>query len=567
MAAILLRIRTWWETADRTQKVVTIMGSLLLVTILGVTLLVASRPKMDILFRDLSPADQASVVDELTKIGIPVEYDRSGLVSVPSNKIAEAQAKLVTAGKLPSSGNLGYEELGKMGVMISPEVEKDRRTHVKEGMIASAIEQIQGVQKATVNISLGEKSPFIQSETNSSAVVTISESASNPITGEAAQAVKNLILRSVERLDPKNISIITNTGRTLFDGSSEANGQGLASARLLAERSEAKRREQSLQSRLDAILGPGNAIVSVPVLELNFDEKSEERTEKTPTETPVSEDSMGETMSTSDPLATGIAGATPNTPDTSNPTGSKTQGYSNNTKSKQYDVNTKHTVTKKATGTLTRLAYNVVVNSTKVTDLVPVTQTVKSELGPLAADPANFSAVVTGMPFDTTLKDNMAKTTAANASAESKQQMLSMLPVVALLLVGFMVVRAIAKTSKSQNVLVAAMPGGQMMQVGVSNDQYTEVDSDVAAMVAANPQATEAELQAAGVSSSQQGSQTVVVGGNGTELLFESADPAQLVVHGIPDKLHVPLEQLRKFSMEKPEKVALLLKSWLLEDK
>ena len=105
MAAVLLRLRTWWETADQTQKVVSIFGSLLLVVILGATFYFAGRPKMEVLFRDLSPQEQSSVVDELTKAGIALEYDRSGLVMVPSNKIAEAQAKLAGAGKLPTSGH------------------------------------------------------------------------------------------------------------------------------------------------------------------------------------------------------------------------------------------------------------------------------------------------------------------------------------------------------------------------------------------------------------------------------------------------------------------------------
>jgi flagellar biosynthesis/type III secretory pathway M-ring protein FliF/YscJ len=41
----------------------------------------------------------------------------------------------------------------------------------------------------------------------------------------------------------------------------------------------------------------------------------------------------------------------------------------------------------------------------------------------------------------------------------------------------------------------------------------------------------------------------------------------QLDVGEIVDKLNVPLEQIKRMAIEKPNMVAMLLKSWLLEDK
>ena len=132
MTAILLRLRTWWETADRTQKVVTIFGSLFLVIILAGTIIFAGKPKMEVLFRDLSPADQGMVVDELTKLAIAIEYDRTGSILVPGNKVAEARARLATAKKLPTTGHMGYGDLGGIGIMNTPGVERDRRKAIIE---------------------------------------------------------------------------------------------------------------------------------------------------------------------------------------------------------------------------------------------------------------------------------------------------------------------------------------------------------------------------------------------------------------------------------------------------
>lgn len=45
MGGLLLRLRTWWETADRTQKVVTLFGSAFLVMLLAGSFYFATRPK------------------------------------------------------------------------------------------------------------------------------------------------------------------------------------------------------------------------------------------------------------------------------------------------------------------------------------------------------------------------------------------------------------------------------------------------------------------------------------------------------------------------------------------
>src|SRR2546423_4000005 len=116
MAGLLIRIRTWWETADRTQKAITVFGSAFLVLLLVGTFYFASKPHLAIAFSGLTSQEVGSVTDEVQKLGIPVEFDLAGNVQVPSEKVAEVRAKLALAGKLPTSGHLGNGELGKIGI-------------------------------------------------------------------------------------------------------------------------------------------------------------------------------------------------------------------------------------------------------------------------------------------------------------------------------------------------------------------------------------------------------------------------------------------------------------------
>lgn len=113
MGALLLKLRTWWETADRTQKAVTLFGSAFLLLLLSGTYYFASRPKMETLFGGLSAAEAGSISNEIQKMGIPVESDMQGNIRVPSDKLSEVRNALAVAGKSPTTGHVGNEELAK----------------------------------------------------------------------------------------------------------------------------------------------------------------------------------------------------------------------------------------------------------------------------------------------------------------------------------------------------------------------------------------------------------------------------------------------------------------------
>src|SRR5215216_3706922 len=123
MGGLFLRLRTWWETADRTQKVVTIFGGSFLLLLLAGTFYFGTRPKMELAWGGLTPSDQGRVVSEVQKLGIPVEYDLRGGVLVPSDKVAEVQATLSRNGSAPTSGHMGNEGLSSMSMMSTKNVE------------------------------------------------------------------------------------------------------------------------------------------------------------------------------------------------------------------------------------------------------------------------------------------------------------------------------------------------------------------------------------------------------------------------------------------------------------
>ncbi len=583
MQGLFLRLRTWWETADRTQKTVTIFGSLFLVLLIGGTFYFASKPKMDVLFRELSPQDQGMVANELTKLGVPFEQDRAGAIRVPIDRIAEVQGKLALAQKMPSTGHVGYDGLKDMGIMNTPTVERERLRTMLEGELAKSIESIEGVSSARVHLTLGETSPFAREANTASASVIVSEQGAGSVSGQSARAIQHLVQYAVNGLNPKNITVISSQGKTLLDGA-DAEG-GSAADKIQAESSEARRREVALQSLLDNAFGRGNTVVSIPVLELNFDQRDERRNEVLPTK-PLTIETNTEKMGSGVASVGGAAGtasntpggaATPATPD------ANAKGYEGEQQSKTMATTETHTTTVYAPGALKRMAINVLVNSTNITNSADVKKVIDGELGPLVKDTANFGTTVTAVAFDTKAKDEQTKADAAAASSAKMQQMLSILPIAALLVVGFMVVKAIKKTAGAGNVLVAATPGGQVIPLGSGDvtkalghsemHHLPTIVNEHGEKVALPPGATvNAEGKVVGEDGQPIASlkaQDFVKTNAAALALSEMADEQQQHVRigSIPDRINIPLEQIKKMAEERPQTVAMLLKTWLLSDK
>lgn len=549
MGGILLRIRTWWETADRTQKVVTVFGSAFLAFLLLGTYYFATRPKMALLYGGLGPTDLGRIVSEVQKLGIDVEYDLQGNVKVPSDKVAEVQGLLARNGAAPTTGHLGTRDLGNISMTTPKSVEEAQLIAVRQGEIAKAIEGITGVDTAQVFINPGKRGSFADEDEPPTASVTISEAPGGEFGPEQAKTVASMVAKSVPGLTVKNVSVSNQDGQTLFDGAEEESLAGRFATKGQAQANEAKRIKRELQPMLDRAFGPGNTLLICRV-EMDFDDTQEKSEKNTPSDSPIEQQKISEAMSggSGAPYGGGIAGAAgnigaPATPDSLGP--GKNSYVASNTKS-TFPWDSVQTTKTKAPGTVTSLAISVLVDSKAIKDPKPVEKLLKGYLGPkfntsdpqMAGTDPNFAVTVTPTEFDRTLDKASKAAQSAAVGNERMQQIFSILPVAALVLVAFFVIRAFGKVAKTSNVLVSALPGGAFATPsGALSTRQTGPGGRALS-------ATEARA-----------------------LAIANQGPQQPVDVGeIQEKLDVPLEQIKKMAAEKPNTVAMLLKSWMLED-
>jgi flagellar M-ring protein FliF len=574
MGGLFLRIRTWWETADRTQKVVTIFGGSFLALLLAGAFYFGTRPKMSLAWGGLTPAEQGRVVGEIQKMGIPVEFDLRGGVLVPSDKVAEVQATLSRSGVAPTSGHMGNSELGNIGMMSTKSVEEARLKAIQEGEVAKSIEVISGVASARVLISGGNESPFAGETEATSASVTVTERSGSSLGVNEAKAIASLVARSVPGLTTKNVTIVNQEGTTLFDGAIEEGQQGKYTAKLEAQINEARRIKRELQPILDDAFGPNNTLITTRV-EMDFDDAKETSVIVKPSTKPLSETTSQETMGGEGANAAGgVSGLSANLPGApvagppSAPSPEKTYGLSQ--ADRKYGGTETHIEKVKAPGTVTSLAISVLVDAKTVKNPQAVEDLLAGYLGPKSKDP-NYAFKVTATEFDRTDDKKVAEAAASVGSRERMQQMLSLLPIGALVLVAFVVIKALGKAARNDNVLVQALPDGRIVSVGGGPGGATSLPASYVRRMAA--------------SSGEGGSRGEIVAVEGDEEaaedIYEEVEdtssstwkpkkrkkgPRPEDIEDIPDQVNVPLEQIKKMGQERPSVAAMLIKSWLLTD-
>lgn len=566
MGGIILRLKQWWEGADRTQRLVTLLGGGFLILLLAGTFMLASRPKMSMIFSNLTPADAGNVVMEIETMGVPVQLENGGNVLVPSDRLIRLRADLARANKLPKSSHAGMADLKDIGMMNTPSVEKERLRAITEGDLAQSIEFFDGVDSAQVHVSLGTDSAFVSEKHEPQASVTISEAPGATVSQEQGRAMANLVASSVAGLDAKKVTIFSRDGRAIYDGSQQSDGSSLAGTKLEMQHKIAEQRRTELQQALDRVFGTGNTLAMISDVRLNTDEV--ESTSKVSDASPKSlnETKIEETMSgggSASNLANDVFGA--NTGESA-PGLSKdskaAEGYRMSQVTKTHLENVNISNIKKGVGDVVGMSITVFANSAVITDQTAISQTVSAYLGPKAADSANYTAQVVWSKFDDSRQQDALKAGQAAKSAATTQTILSMLPMIALVIVALVVMRQIGKFGKTMPMYALATPSGvslpmpnptQLIQPQASLPQTASSTSTPASNEVLRQRAIEAGISEEAI-----------------DAAIQSAAEEGLTLEDIPsiqNRINVPLEQIKKMGEDRPEVVAMLLKSWMLEER
>ncbi|MCS5493763.1 flagellar basal-body MS-ring/collar protein FliF [Curtobacterium flaccumfaciens] len=380
------------------------------------------------LFTGLAAADASSITDQLQTDGVPFQLtDGGATILVPQAQVYSERLKAASNG-LPSSNEGGYSLLDKMGVTSSEFQQDVTYKRAMEGELAKTIGAMDGVQTATVQLAIPEKSVFVSEEKDPTASVFIATENGTQLNTDQVQAIVHLTSASVEGMQPTDVSVVDAKGQTLSAVGTGATGSGADQA---ADYDAAT--SKKIQDLLDTTLGVGNATV---VVSGTMNQESGTRTSESytsPTSGPVAlnESSTTEEYGAGAGAGTGATGvlgpdniAVPNGTATS---GTGDDGYKNESATKNNAVDHTTETTQIPSGGLDRQTISVALNSKadavqnanlqSINDLVSAAAGVDQNRGD--------QVKVAMMDFDTSASDQAAKALEAQQKADQQEALWS----------------------------------------------------------------------------------------------------------------------------------------------
>lgn len=358
-------------SADMMRQMALVVVLVICVAIAVFILIWAQEPD----YRPLAKMETQELIETLDYLDAnQIDYQLQGnTVYVRNDQFQDIRLGMTRQGISGESSNGSDIIMQDMGFGVSQRLEMERLKHAREQQIASTIEEMTSVQKARVLLAMPKENVFARREKKASATVVLTAKRGTIIKGEEVDAVVDIVASAVQGMEPSKVTVTDSNGRLLNSGSQDS-----MSARARKEYELERQREDEYLEKIDAILIPvlgiGNYTAQADVT-MDFTALEQTQRSYNPdlpavrSEMVVEENSVGS-------VAGGIPGALSNQPPLDsnipeNATGDGAQvpvpGRSSKESTRNYELDTTISHTKKQTGVIRRLSVSVAV------DYVPTT--------------------------------------------------------------------------------------------------------------------------------------------------------------------------------------------------
>jgi len=342
----------------------------------------ASQPSYTTLETGLDPAQTGKITSALDAKGIGYQIQDGGTtLEVTSGQVSEARIALATAGLLGiGSEQPGFELLNSSQLGASDFQQQVTYQRALEGQLDQTIEQIQGVDSATVNLVLPNQQDelFGDNSQASSASVLLDDNGS--LSSSSIQGIANLVASSVQGLSTGKVTITDSSGALLWPGSGNNGGTG---GGLPAAQSADQQYDSTMTSQVDAMLaqtlGPGKAQVVVNG-NLDTNQSTQQSLTYGKKGVPLTSQTSSETLTGGSGTTGGTTGTIPAYAGTTGSSGNS--NYKNTSNNTTYGVDKTITNSTIAPGTINNQTVSVLVDkSVPASELPAIRDAVAGAVG------------------------------------------------------------------------------------------------------------------------------------------------------------------------------------------
>jgi flagellar M-ring protein FliF len=502
----------------------------------------SAKNKYGLLFSGLSTEDSNSVYTKLQTDKVDTMV-KGNAIYVPKAKVDELRLQLASS---ITGGSKGYELLDSANKFGSTDEEfKITKKRVTEGELEKTIKSFPQVENAKVLITLAETSAFVKDVKPAKASVYVSLKNGNSLSVDQVRSIVALISGSVENLPNTNVQVIDNKltllSQGIFEDDENANAakSGFNNSALDKQKDYKKDFEKKLENNLvdilEPVFGPGKVKAKVNA-DLDFDATQQTSITYDPNKVELSTHTIKETNTTNGGAAASGGPIDNNMTNTQNNTnGSNTSTKDEATINNAVGQTEKKTV--KAPGAVRRMTASVVVDG----QLAPNVQT---QIQDIVSGVVNYDAnrgdtiSVLGSAFDTTIADNAQKQfdqLQQEKVAAQRRMVIGSSIAAGVVLLGLMIILIAKKRRKRREEL--------------------EKLRNLEAQMAAKEVVTDGEDM-----------------GNAIDVVLKDEIADKEIEHFNPlglgkktEQSHME-EEIKKYASEKPDLVADLIKTWLIEN-
>ncbi|WP_432535491.1 flagellar basal-body MS-ring/collar protein FliF [Kineococcus arenarius] len=376
----------------------------------------AATPTYAPLFSNLSGTDASAIVEKLKADGVAYELADGGTTIMVPQEVVYDERLAMSGEGLPADTESGYSLLEQSGVTTSEFVQQKAYQQDLSNELEQTIQSIDGVSSAVVNLAIPEKDVFLDDQDPTTASVLVKLKPGEQLSSDQVTSVVNLVAGGVEGMDPENVSVVDDKGRTLSTDDSGSSAQQEKTSDYNAAQGA------NLQQMLESVLGEGNVKATVNAT-LNFDDTTRNSLvyEQPEEIAPLVSSTDVEKYTGAGAAAAGVLG-----PDNIQvpADGAAANTYEKSSETLNNSINRIETTTKEAPGQVERQSVAVVIDAgaAGAADVNAITQLVTQAAG---LDPARGDTVtVQKIAFDTGAADAAAEALAAEQAQEERDALI-----------------------------------------------------------------------------------------------------------------------------------------------
>ena len=218
LSKIINQLKDFWKELDGSQKKRIYITSAILSIAIIISIIFVSRPNYTVL---ISGADRKEVGEMASILGennIKYKIENGGSdILIHASDNDRAQVILAQEG-YPKGGMTFEDAIGMIGITTTESDKKQIWHQQQTSDLERKLRIMDNIEDASVSLALPEKSIFLTSEENKKKPTAwVRVKPTNPLTSQQVKGIVMLVSRSVEGLDPADVTVVDNNLNILND--------------------------------------------------------------------------------------------------------------------------------------------------------------------------------------------------------------------------------------------------------------------------------------------------------------------------------------------------------------